>query len=60
MPDHDPLTYLEPDQLQSNRNRPLPRALLNRRATAGLWALRVLVVVLSAMVIYTFISQLGS
>lgn len=32
---------------------------LTRRATAGLWALRVFVLVVSAMVIYTFLSQLG-
>ena len=60
MPHDDPFTYLEPDQLLSDRSRPLPRARLTRRATAGLWALRVLVVVLSAIVIYTFIAQLVS
>jgi hypothetical protein len=31
---------------------------LSRRASAALWALRVFVVVVSAMVIYTFVSQL--
>ncbi len=45
----DPLRYLEPDQL----------ALLSRRACVGLWALRVLVLVLGAMVVFTFISQLS-
>lgn len=60
MPDHDPLAYLEPNQLQSDRSKPLPRAPLTRAATAGIWALRVLVVALSAMVVYTFISQLVS
>lgn len=60
MPDHDPLAYLEPEQLLSDRSRPLPRARLDRRASAGLWALRVWVVLLSAIVIYTFISQLAS
>ena len=51
--------YLESDQLAQERARPLSRAQLSERATAGLWALRVLAVVLAAMVIYTFFSQLG-
>ena len=33
---------------------------LGRQAMIALWALRVLVIILSAMVIYTFFSQLGS
>jgi hypothetical protein len=37
----------------------VPRAQLGRRATAALWALRVIAVILSAMIIYTFFSQLG-
>jgi hypothetical protein len=60
MQDHDPLAYLEPEQLLSDRSRPLPRAQLSRRANAGLWALRLFALGLSAMVIYTFIAQLGS
>jgi len=51
--------YLEADQLWSETSRPLPRARLGRAATAGLWALRVFAIVLSAMVIYVFFSQLG-
>ena len=50
--------YLERDQLASDRGRPVPRARLSGRATAGLWALRVFCVVVSAMVVYTFIAQL--
>jgi hypothetical protein len=60
MTDRDLLTYLEPEQLVADRSRPLPRAQLSARATALLWTLRVVVVVLSVMVIYTFVSQLGS
>jgi hypothetical protein len=52
--------YLESDQLVERRSTPVDRARLSRRATLGLWALRVLVVVLSAMVVYTFVAQLGS
>ena len=54
------IAYLEPDQLVADKSRPVGRAPLSRRASAALWALRVFVVVTSAMVIYTFISQLAS
>jgi hypothetical protein len=59
MTDHDLLKYLESDQLAADTSRPLARAALSRRARAGLWTLRVLVIALSALVVYTFISQLG-
>jgi hypothetical protein len=49
---------LERDQLVFETLRPVGRAHLSARATAALWALRVFVVVVSAMVIYTFINQL--
>jgi hypothetical protein len=52
--------FLERDQLSSDRSRPVPRAPLGDRARLALWALRVFVLVLSAMVIYTFVAQLGS
>jgi hypothetical protein len=51
--------FLERDQLVSDKSRPVPRARLSRRATVGLWALRVFAIVVSAMVVYTFISQLA-
>jgi hypothetical protein len=51
--------FLERDQLVSDKSRPVPRARLSRRATMGLWALRVFAIVVSAMVVYTFISQLA-
>jgi hypothetical protein len=38
----------------------MPRAQLSRRAWVALWALRILVMILSAMVIYTFFPHLGS
>jgi hypothetical protein len=49
---------LERDQFVAETARPVPRAALGRRAMTGLWALRVFVIVVSAMVIYTFITQL--
>ena len=49
---------LERDQIVAETSRPVARAALSARATAGLWALRVFVVLVSLMVIYTFIDQL--
>jgi hypothetical protein len=60
IPGSDPAVYLEPGQLTTAARRPVPRAQLGRRATIALWTLRVLVIILSAMVTYTFFSQLGS
>jgi hypothetical protein len=59
-PGGEPAVFLEPGQLTATTRRPVPRAHLGRRAMIALWALRVLVIILSAMVIYTFFSQLGS
>ena len=52
------IMFLERDQLVSNRSKPVERAQLGRGATIGLWALRIFVMVVSAMVIYTFVAQL--
>jgi hypothetical protein len=49
---------LERDQLVLETLRPVPRAVLSRRALLGLWALRVFSILVSAMVIYTFIARL--
>jgi len=50
--------HLEPDQFVAETSRAVPRARLRRGAVSALWALRVFAVVVSAMVIYTFIQQL--
>ena len=52
------ILHLERDQFVAETSRPVPRAALSARATAGLWALRVFVVLVSLMVVYTFIDQL--
>jgi hypothetical protein len=52
------IMHLERDQFVAETSRPVPRAVLGARVTAGLWALRVFVVLVSLMVIYTFIDQL--
>ncbi len=48
---------LEPDQLAARAARPVPRAELTGRTRMALWALRLFAVLLSAMVIYTFVYQ---
>jgi hypothetical protein len=52
------IMHLERDQFVAETSRPVPRAPLSARARAGLWALRVFVVIVSLMVLYTFVSQL--
>jgi hypothetical protein len=52
------IMHLERDQFVAETSRPVPRAALSTRATAGLWALRVFVILVGLMVIYTFIHQL--
>lgn len=52
------IMHLERDQFVAETSRPVPRAALSARATAGLWALRVFVVLVSLMVIYTFFADL--
>jgi len=52
------IMHLERDQFVAETSRPVPRAVLGVRATAGLWALRVFAVLVGLMVVYTFIDQL--
>jgi hypothetical protein len=58
--DDELVEFLERDQLVTDKARPLPRAPLSQGAKVALWALRVFVIVVAAMVIYTFFVQLGS
>ncbi len=52
------ILHLERDQFVAETSRPVPRAQLGARTTAALWALRVFAVLVSAMVVYTFIAEL--
>jgi hypothetical protein len=52
------IMHLERDQFVAETSRPVPRVALGARAAAALWALRIFVVLVSLMVIYTFVSQL--
>ena len=56
--DEPPWSYLEPKQFVGDRSIPLPRVKLGPGAGAALWALRIFVLVVSAMIIYTFVAQL--
>jgi hypothetical protein len=52
------IMFLERDQLVRDRSKPVARAPLGRGAIRALWALRIFVLVVGFMVIYTFIAQL--
>ncbi|HEY4451000.1 MAG TPA: hypothetical protein VGN13_05350 [Solirubrobacteraceae bacterium] len=56
--DEELIMHLERDQLVAATFLPVAPARLGRRALLGLWALRIFAVVVSAMVIYTFIVRL--
>lgn len=58
--DHEELIdFLESDQLVDARAHPLPRRVLDRRLAVALWSLRVFVIVVGVMVIYTFFARLS-
>jgi hypothetical protein len=60
-PPHDReklIGFLEPDQLARDRSVAVPAAHLSGRTRAALWMLRIFALVLSFMVMYTFVSQL--
>lgn len=49
---------LERDQFVAETSRPVPEAALSGHTKIGLWVLRVFVILVGLMVIYTFIDQL--
>jgi hypothetical protein len=51
---------IEQEELALGQDRPVPRKELDRRARTALWALRIFVIVVGVMVVYTFFAQLGS
>jgi len=57
-PDERLIEHLERDQTVAETSKPVPPAELSVRVVAGLWALRIFVVLVSLMVIYTFVDQL--
>ncbi|HEV1997154.1 MAG TPA: hypothetical protein VGR61_03360, partial [Candidatus Dormibacteraeota bacterium] len=58
--DEDLIEGLEPDQLVEVMNRRLPPASLGRGTAAGLWVLRVMLLVLAAMAVFSFVAALRS
>jgi hypothetical protein len=56
--DQELVMFLEPDQLMADTSVPVPRAPLSKRANTGLWALRIFIILISIMVIYTFAANL--
>ena len=52
------IMHLERDQFVAETSRPVPRRPLGPHTVAVLWSLRVFAVVVSLMVIYTFIHEL--
>jgi hypothetical protein len=60
-PSHDDeelIMFLEQEQFVSDRAIAVPPARLSGRAKAALWLLRIFAIIVSFMVIYTFVSQL--
>jgi hypothetical protein len=57
-PDEELLFAPEPDQLVAASSRPLPRYVLSRAANLALWALRGFVVIITSLVVYTFVLSL--
>jgi hypothetical protein len=51
--------HLERGQLVTETSLPVPRAAVSAIAVSGLWALRAFAILVSLMVIYTFISQVS-
>ena len=56
--DQELIMHLEPDQLVAATAEPVPPAPLGPRAKALLWGLRIFVVLVSLMVVYTFVDRL--
>ena len=49
---------LEPDQLVAAVAKPLPRLQLSSPVRIALWAVRIFVLIISSLVVYTFIVKL--
>ena len=54
-PDQDLILALEPDQLVESVHQPVPRRRLSRGVEAGLWALRIFLLVVTVAVVYAFV-----
>ena len=57
-PDDELIQALEPDQLVAATSKPLPRYQLGHTANVALWFLRIFVLLITALVVYTFVKAL--
>jgi len=55
-PEEDLIESLEPDQLVIEMDKPVSHRRLSAYTTAGLWALRLFLLTITAMVIYAFVA----
>jgi len=55
-PEEDLIESLEPDQLVVEMDKPVSRRRLSGLTIAGLWALRLFLLTITAMVIYAFVA----
>lgn len=58
-PDEDLIEALEPDQLVDAMEAKLPPVRLGGWTQAGLWTLRVFVLAMTGLVVYTFVAGLS-
>ena len=58
--DHALIAALEPDQTVQAASRPFGRYRASPAIIAALWAVRVFVLIVSAMVVYTFVVSIPS
>ena len=54
-PDDELIQALEPDQVVAAASRPLPRYRLSPASNVALWLLRVFVLLITILVVYTFV-----
>lgn len=57
-PDDELIYALEPDQIVAVASRPLPRYQMSSAGNLALWLLRIFVLLITALVVYTFIIAL--
>jgi hypothetical protein len=57
-PDAELIEGLEPDQTVASASKPLARMPLGPVGKTGLWVLRIFVLIVTAMVVYTFVVSL--
>ena len=57
-PEDELVRALEPDQIVAAASQPLPRYSLSRNGQLLLWGLRIFVMIITLLVVYTFVISL--